>query len=366
MKHLKRVFATIMAIALAFSISSGFSGENVMAKSNKKTLKISSVSHKISMRRGNKKTIKVSKKKKGYSVKSSNAKVVKVIKKDKKIVLKALKKGSSKITVKYKGKNQKKYLFKVTVKKKKAKFSVKVKKNSTFVLKCKKPTKLKAGMIKVIRKKTKKKKSKKVKVTSLTKENSTTYVVDTNYAFDKGEVARFKTTNTDSNDYVDTKMPLKRIQKHDRHVEQCNVGEKFDEEILVGTFPKEILSVSNVPEGFKKIITKDNSIRLKGTFSKAGIYTVTGKTRNFDNSIEIFDIVFVVGSPNEIVVLSNNNTFYGYNKEWDSNSDGSKYLDLRIQGGSGHYKCELISGDKAFRVSKDPLCSCDPIVELQT
>ena len=80
MKHLKRVFATIMAIALAFSISSGFSGENVMAKSNKKTLKSSSVSRKISMRRGNKKTIKVSKKKKGYSVKSSNAKVVKVIK----------------------------------------------------------------------------------------------------------------------------------------------------------------------------------------------------------------------------------------------------------------------------------------------
>ena len=55
MKHLKRVFATIMAIALAFSISSGFSGENVMAKSNKKTLKISSVSHKISMRRENNK-----------------------------------------------------------------------------------------------------------------------------------------------------------------------------------------------------------------------------------------------------------------------------------------------------------------------
>ncbi|MFQ9516003.1 MAG: carboxypeptidase regulatory-like domain-containing protein [Eubacterium sp.] len=120
----RKTAAIILTLIMVFSsvIATPAYNVNAAQKGKVKSVRISNLkSKKLTLEKGKSKTLKISVKTKGknvskkYTFKSSRPSVVKAVKKGKNIKITAKKKGKSKITIKSKADNKKKYVLNVTV-----------------------------------------------------------------------------------------------------------------------------------------------------------------------------------------------------------------------------------------------------------
>lgn len=123
MKKYMKIASIVMTLVLVMTSAAFISTTSLEAKSQVKSITVKGAKKKLTLNVGNKKTYKVTvkakKSKTGFDVKSSNKKVVKVKKKGNKVTITALKVGTAKVTIRASKDKKKKYVIKITVKRKK-------------------------------------------------------------------------------------------------------------------------------------------------------------------------------------------------------------------------------------------------------
>ena len=367
MKALRKVFATVLVLALVMTSMAAFDATDVLAKGKVKSI---SVTKKVNLKVGQSKTVKVKIKTKGkaskkFTTKVSKKGIVKITKKSGKIVIKALKVGTTKITVKSKANKKKKKTIKVVVTKADITMSVRQVTDNQFQLAFSKAAKMDAYNLTIESKKYKSGKYvNAVKPKELSTIDNKIYVIKTDYYFDDGEMIRFTVKGVNKANIVkEIESSSDMVSPDKEDVITLKTNEAFDVDYPIGDYVArgkgKITSATSYPAGVTAKY-ESGSIKLSGKIAKEGIYkTNINFVDELDNTSKL-TIVFVVGSEKSLQVYAPKCTCYAYSDDkfsvWKHG-----YNMIYIAGGSGLYTWVIQSRpdefDNDIYQDEDNICS---------
>ncbi len=365
MKKSIAVFMAVMLTALSFQMT-----DVSAAKKKGKVTKITATKT-VSMKVGEKKTVKVSVKTKGkaskkFKVIPSVKGVVKVTVKSGKIILTGVKAGTTKLTLKSKANKKKKTVVTVKVTPatvvKDTTMEVRQLDYRRLALRFSKAVRLDVANFTVETKKISTGKYLNIKkVRSLSKIDEQNYVIVLEDELDDNEIVRITLKGVNKTNLVkefECSPSVKNWVYENLFKETVN--EEVNRTIqffnyLESSYGK-VVSFTNLPSGIKYTKTSKN-VTLSGKISKAGIYKSKLVIEGEKGSRQTINLVFIVGSENEICAYFPKNVHYVYSSQSNSmNYEGESYG--YISGGSGSYYIDVMDNATIFDVTYDDTNNC--------
>ena len=376
MKKIKGIAAYCLLVVMISTLMVGFSCEQIYAKGKVKKIV---TAKKVNLLIGQKKTVKVKiktlgKVSKKFTVKASKKGIVKVKKKSKSIVVRGLKEGTTKLTVKSKANKKKKKTIIVNVSGKKngnsvntndVGLNIKQLDGYSFVLKFSKVVNFSENNLVVKGKQTiNGKYIRSIPVLDVTTNDKKTYVVVIdNDTVKNGTWLQFTIEGINGKKYV---LEIESYAAEDNDQEEIvarlNVEDNIEEDFSLyldddfeGSNPvipdKSITKIRNVPSGVTyRLENEDTKVLFSGKVAQAGLYTIYVDYEDEMGTQYTQKIVWVVGSSDslQVYVKDIKDGVYESHSDDVESQEASGTFSIYISGGSGDYSVKSRTSDEVF------------------